>query len=491
MPQMEGFADRESIKNYVHKNGSFYLGKIHKDHGLRGDAGIDDDRHIFICAGSRAGKGTSLLIPNLIRWQGGVFCIDPKGEAASVTAMRRGTKKAALNTGTGVRKFIGQQVAILDPFNTVRGAATAYKVNYDPLSDIDITHPDAVGMIETIAEGIVVTEAGKNDHWSESAATILAGVIEAVKITKSKKDHTLPYCRTLLLSGFDKVEKLLEKAPHGDLAPSALDILQDVGEDERGSFKTTLSRQLKWLNDRRIREHLSGDTNFSLMKAIREQWTIYVCIPPRMISRFKRWLRLLVNFAFDAKMSSPFDHKGQQSLFILDEFAALGHFPIIEDAAAYMAGYGIKLVPVIQNLGQIRKHYGANWETFLGNSGAIIGWGLNDKETENYFSDRLGAVMIWREGLNQSQSGKTDALTPSQKSSGISYSLQEQKIRWPSEIHEQGSRKTRRAFVVPADTSGFTIERQDYFNDPEPLYDSLEAISEWEKQNAKYTATTS
>lgn len=487
---MDGLAARNELKRYVYQEGAFYLGQIHNDHGLRGDAGINDDRHIFTIAGSRAGKGTSIIIPNLLRWRGGVLCIDPKGEAASITAMRRGTKEAALNTGTAVREFIGQQVAILDPFNTVRGPAKAYKVNYDPLSDIDILDPDAAGLIETITEGVIVPDNGKSDHWTESAATILAGVIEAVKITRPADEHTLPYCRSVLLKGFDETIAILKKAPHGDLAPTALNILDDVADDEKGSFKTTLSRQLKWLNDRRIREHLNNKDGFSLVKAVRENWTVYICIPPRMIPRFKRWLRLLVNFSFDAKMASPLDHQGQQSLFVLDEFAALGHFPIIEEAAAYMAGYGIKLVPVIQNLGQIRKHYGENWETFLGNSGAIIGWALNDKETESYLSDRLGSVMVWREGVNRSRSGKVVALDPSQKSAGQSYSLQEQKVRWPSEIHEQGSRTTGRAFIIPADTSGFTIKRQDYFKDPAPLFDSLESINEWERLHAEHAAAS-
>jgi type IV secretion system protein VirD4 len=40
-------------------------------------------------AGSRvAGKGVSVIIPNLIFYPGSVFAIDPKGELASITARR-------------------------------------------------------------------------------------------------------------------------------------------------------------------------------------------------------------------------------------------------------------------------------------------------------------------------------------------------------------------------------------------------------------------
>ena len=86
-------------------------------------AGIADDRHIFIVAGNRAGKGVSLGIPNALTWGGPLFMIDPKGEAASICAMRRGSAANARGTGTQVRAFIGQEVAALDPLGQVRGPA--------------------------------------------------------------------------------------------------------------------------------------------------------------------------------------------------------------------------------------------------------------------------------------------------------------------------------------------------------------------------------
>jgi len=53
--------------------------------------GIDDDRHLVTIAGSRSGKGTSAIIPNLCLYPGSVVCLDPKGENATLTAARRGS----------------------------------------------------------------------------------------------------------------------------------------------------------------------------------------------------------------------------------------------------------------------------------------------------------------------------------------------------------------------------------------------------------------
>lgn len=491
---MTGFADRKELRRYVYDGQGFYLGEIHRDHKLSGEAGIADDRAIFIVAGSRAGKGTSLIMPNLLRWQGGAFVIDPKGEAASITALRRASAEKAKGTGTSVRSFLGQNVAILDPLDTVRGPARACRVTYDPMADINIRGDDAAGQIENLVEGIVVPEDGNAAHWSDSAGTLLAGIIEAVKITEPPENHTLPHCRSVILKGFAAIEALLKRARHGELAPAALDLITDIGDDEKGSFKTTLSRQMKWLNDRRMRAHLNNNSGFSLRRAVQENWTVYVCIPPRTIPRFKRWLRAVVNVALDAKMASAFDHEGPQSLFILDEFAALGHFSLIEDAAAYMAGYGLKLVPVVQNLGQLRKHYRDNWETFLANAGAIIGWALNDKETETYFADRLGAVQVYEYSYSASESGKAGLGTltydPSRESTSANLAVRERAIRWPSEIHSQGSRTTGRAFVIPADSAGFTIKRRDYHaGTPAGLYDAPAFIKQWERAYAERAKT--
>ena len=64
--------------------------------------GRDDDRHVVTVAGSRAGKSSTVLIPNLLRYPGSVLVLDPKGELARATAAQR--------------RRMGQRVYVLDPF---------------------------------------------------------------------------------------------------------------------------------------------------------------------------------------------------------------------------------------------------------------------------------------------------------------------------------------------------------------------------------------
>ena len=81
--------------------------------------GWDDDRHVMTIAGTRAGKGTSLIIPNLFLYKGSALVLDPKGENAEMTAARRG--KGAIGV-----KGLGQEVHVLDPFGVTGYPSTKF-----------------------------------------------------------------------------------------------------------------------------------------------------------------------------------------------------------------------------------------------------------------------------------------------------------------------------------------------------------------------------
>ena len=81
-------------------------------------------------------------------------------------------------------------------------------------------------------------------------------------------------------------------------------------------------------------------------------------------------------------------------LFVLDEFASLGHMRQIEDAAGQIAGYGVKLWPILQDLGQLKSLYKDRWETFMGNAGVLQFFGNNDLTTLEWISKRLGTTTI-------------------------------------------------------------------------------------------------
>ena len=78
------------------------------------------------------------------------------------------------------------------------------------------------------------------------------------------------------------------------------------------------------------------------------------------------------------------------TLFVLDEFPLLGHIQSVETAAGLMAGFGVKLWAILQNVGQLKQHYLRSWKTFIANSGVITAFGVVDDESLRVLSRKLG-----------------------------------------------------------------------------------------------------
>ena len=72
---------------YPYSEDTFWLGR--NPHNHHEALGYNDDRHVFMCAGTRTSKGRSFIINNLVKWKGSVVSVDPKGENASICAERR------------------------------------------------------------------------------------------------------------------------------------------------------------------------------------------------------------------------------------------------------------------------------------------------------------------------------------------------------------------------------------------------------------------
>jgi type IV secretion system protein VirD4 len=121
----------------------------------------------------------------------------------------------------------------------------------------------------------------------------------------------------------------------------------------------------------------------------REPVTVYLILPPDMMERNAKWLRLLLTSAIHGVLRVR--RKGEpRVLFMLDEFYALGHLEIIATVWALVRGYGIRLMPMLQDLGQLKTLYPKMWESFIGNAGVTTTFCTNDPTTAEWFSKRAG-----------------------------------------------------------------------------------------------------
>jgi len=158
--------------------------------------------------------------------------------------------------------------------------------------------------------------------------------------------------------------------------------------NEIRSIASTAKIQTEAFDDDEIAADLAKDGfHFGELKEV--PTTVYLILPPEMMDRHAKWLRLLISAAFQALMRPR--RKGEpRVLFMLDEFAGLGHMKIIETVWAQVRGYGIQILPVFQDLTQLKDIYGQRWETFIGMAGATVSFAPNDLTTAEWLSERAG-----------------------------------------------------------------------------------------------------
>jgi len=361
--------------------------------------GFSDDRHVCTIATNRAGKGRSVIIPNLITWRGSVLVIDPKGQNALVTAMARG------KGGAGLTHPLGQTVRVLDPLGEIREPLLQNcKARFNPIAGLDPRADDYAERVELIADALVVPDTkGKDNFWDTSARVIISGLIDYVVMSPDipKEDKHLGTVRDLLIHPDGPP---LESDPKADppfrgmsdmggLAQAAASLVLQAGKNAAGDVIATAISHTKWLDSTGMRRTLAA-SDFSLHDLNNGATTIYLVLPPQYLDIHGRFLRLFVNLALHAAAEG---RKGRHAtLFLLDEFYALGRLQQLAKAAGLMAGYGVKLWPILQNLAQVQELYPQNWETFMGNAGIWQAFAMNDQTTARYLSERLGKRVLWR-----------------------------------------------------------------------------------------------
>lgn len=78
-------------------------------------------------------------------------------------------------------------------------------------------------------------------------------------------------------------------------------------------------------------------------------------------------------------------------LMVMDEFARLGHAAVIARSFSYVAGYGLRLLPVLQSPAQLRAEYGADLaEEIMANCGVEIAFAPKELKVAQDLSERLG-----------------------------------------------------------------------------------------------------
>ncbi len=390
--------------------------------------GVPDDRHVCTIAGSRSGKGRSALLPNLLSYppSGSILVIDPKGDLAKLTASYRASQR-------------GQSVSVLDPFGVAGEVSKQFSASFNPLRLLtDGSEELLVPNANLIADALVVPGNGKDTHWDDCARNMIgSGLCLHVATHPSyegKRDLVTVWELAAELMAIDpnndrkcRLETEMEDNLAADGAvQAAARAFYERTSGELSSVLSTLRKNLDWVSYPQMKRSLRGDS-IDLRDLKRKAQTVYMSLPAMRMHDLSGWLRLLVQLSLAACEEVPETPK-HPVLFMLDEFNILGRLKSIETAIAQIAGFGVKLWVVLQDLGQLKQY--DNWETFLGNTGVLQCFGNSDMTTLEYLSKLLGNAQV----LNPSVNATSYEQAVKQGASGESWSLGSHPLLTPDEI---------------------------------------------------------
>ncbi len=337
--------------------------------------------HVLVTAPTRSGKGVGVVIPNLLSWPDSALLLDIKHENYEKTS--------------GFRAAHGQRVYVWSP-GDIHGRSHRFNfldgITRDPSHRVtEIQH---LGTILLPDPG-----PGEESMWTDEARDLFLGLVLYVLDTPGVP-HTIGEVYRTLKTDADLgavCEHLIETRGQ-ELDPACVQSLANFAQKpvkERGGVKSNLTGALNlWANP--VLDAATAHSDFDLRDLRRQRITIYVAIAKNQVKTFRRILNLFFQLTVNVlQRELPRSDEPYKVLMLVDEFAALGRMDVVADSLADLAGYGVRMVNIIQGLSQLDQHYRREGrESMTQNSAIQVYFAANDETTAKYVSERLGTKTI-------------------------------------------------------------------------------------------------
>ncbi|MBX9786239.1 MAG: type IV secretory system conjugative DNA transfer family protein [Alphaproteobacteria bacterium] len=402
-PWVAGFLERNKEKELLKNKEGLPLGVPLHEKGTNGkilrylpnpSKGWLSGHHVVI-SGSQGGKGVSCVLPAILDHEGPVAVLDIKGELFAMTQRERQRK--------------GRKVVVLNPFNVV-------EQNQWQWNPLDYIRPEEFERdSHIIIEGLLEPETPYNQHFYKIAADILQVTLEVILHTMPKQNFNLNTLYDFVCGPeFINQLKIWTKHPEfleGRPAKMAATILS-AGEEERGSFFTTIKRNLSWIgyeknkaflqphNDSRDSNdsnHSNNSNTFSFDELLDNKIDLFCVIPLDMIETMSGFLRLFTNIVLGTIIrQSGYKNPKEKILLMLDEFPRLGAMRQLINIVTVAAGAGIEAFMVAQDKSSIESVWGKETDVIFGSSATVrvFNLGRTDSSTASWASSLMGDKTI-------------------------------------------------------------------------------------------------
>ena len=345
------FADNDDLKKMgLDKSSGLFLGSLNGENVY-----YPGETHLLTIAPPGAGKGTSIVIPNLLTYSGSVIVTDPKGELFAITARHRQEK-------------LGHKIIVLCPWAKKLSAELGIEIPDHGFNPLSIIQPgsdikDEAELISSLLLPGSANMKADDEFWIEGGQSILTAFMLHLKSQEETVGAlTLPLLRQYLHLAPEELTAVLfamsKNENFGGCIREYGGKLLGTAERSPKQFEGLLGSAQKALriydSISPLGEHVShGDIDFKALK--REPKTIYLIMPSDRAHTHAAWLSLVMSLAIELVGR---DRSNRRVLFLLDEMANLGYLPNILRGMAQYRGQGLQVWSIIQQLSQLERLYG-------------------------------------------------------------------------------------------------------------------------------------
>jgi len=442
---------------------------------------------VLLSAPTRSGKGVALVIPNLLTWGKSVVCTDIKLENFLITSRFR-TKH-------------GQEVYLFNPFcltEDMKGNPLVRRSHrYNPLGYISEDPMLRVSDILNISYAIYPDTGGKEKFFNDTARNLFLGLVlylmetpglpctfgEVLRQSSGKGQPVKDYLQNIITERNYRKVDTIDNDTGGitqKLVPLASDEQNDDGllplsstcvdalnrcinnaEGTLTSIIATFNAPLT-LFASPVVDAATSANDFDLRDVRKKLMTIYLGVPANKLAEASLLLNLfytqLINLNTNQLLHATTELK-HECLLLLDEFTAPGRIGIIDTSNAFLAGYGLRMLTIVQSPGQIEalppKGYGKDAARALMTNHAcqILFTPREQRDAEEY-SRMLGYETVQGTSKTRQHGGGS--------SGSESISDQRRALMMPQEIKELGQDQQ---IIILENTKPILCDKIRYHND--------------------------
>ncbi|RFU44229.1 type IV secretory system conjugative DNA transfer family protein [Paraburkholderia sp. DHOC27] len=425
---------------------------IWRGHYLR----FTGQQFVLLAAPARSGKGVGIVVPNLLSYPDSVIVLDIKQENFNLTA--------------GFRRTHGHEVYLFNPF-----AEDGRTHRYNPLSAIS----DGIFRVgDILAIGYALYPVGgHDDFWKDQARNLFLGIALLLCEWRDARrtgntdvpDFPVTMGEVLRQSSGNgmPVKAYLQQAllqNRRRLTGACVDALNRfLANDDKvlASILATFNAPLTiWANP--IVDAATSASDFDPRNVRKRRMSVYIGVTPDHLTE----AALLVNLVFSQVVNLntkelPQDNPAlkYQCLLLMDEFTSVGKIHIIARAVAYMAGYNLRLLSIVQSVSQLESVYGrADARTFVTNHAMQIIYAPREQKDANEYSEMLGTFTDRSRSVSRS-----NAIFGGRGGSSESFSEQRRPLLLPQELKELGRDSE---IILLENTKPILAGRICYWRDP-------------------------